>query len=108
MTGRLDAVVQAHAPDDYDERIRDLQFRLYQLLVTYHRLGHTAVILVEGWDAAGKGGLIRRMTSELDPRFVKVVPIAAPNEWERGQHYLERFWRHLPASGNWTVFDRTW
>jgi polyphosphate kinase 2 (PPK2 family) len=108
MTGRLDAVVQAHAPDDYDERIRDLQFRLYQLLVTYHRLGHTAVILVEGWDAAGKGGLIKRLSAELDPRFYEVVPVSAPNDHERRQHYLTRFWASLPEAGNWTVFDRSW
>jgi polyphosphate kinase 2 (PPK2 family) len=67
-----------------------------------------ALILVEGWDAAGKGGLIKRLTADLDPRFYEVATIAAPAGIERDQHYLQRFWAKLPHAGMWTIFDRTW
>jgi polyphosphate kinase 2 (PPK2 family) len=62
----------------------------------------------EGWDAAGKGGAIRRVTASLDARTSRVVPIAAPTDEERAQHYLWRFWRHLPRKGLVTIFDRSW
>ena len=106
--GRLDKLEQPGTPDDYEKLEKKLQYRLSQILIAYHRQGRAAVILLEGWDAAGKGGLIKRLTAELDPRFFEVVPISAPNEHERKQHYLTRFWAKLPESGNWTVFDRTW
>jgi polyphosphate kinase 2 (PPK2 family) len=66
------------------------------------------MLIFEGWDAAGKGGAIRRVTSALDPRAYRVVPIAAPTDEERAQHYLWRFWRHLPRAGRVTIFDRSW
>jgi len=69
----------------------------------------TSTILVfEGWDAAGKGGSIRRVTMALDPRRFRIVPIAAPTEEERAQPYLWRFWRHAPRIGRVTIFDRSW
>ena len=64
--------------------------------------------MFEGWDAAGKGGAIRRVTAALDARTSRVVPIAAPTDEERAQHYLWRFWRHLPRKGLVTIFDRSW
>jgi AMP-polyphosphate phosphotransferase len=64
--------------------------------------------LFEGWDAAGKGGAIRRVTSALDPRCYRVVPIAAPTDEERAHHYRWRFWRHLSRAGRVTIFDRSW
>jgi polyphosphate kinase 2 (PPK2 family) len=76
--------------------------------VATHRQGRRAVILIEGWDAAGKGGLIKRLTAELDPRFFEVVPIAAPSAVEKEQHWLQRFWKWLPEAGDWTIFDRSW
>ena len=106
--GRLNEVHHAHAPDDWQAVEKALQLRLFEILIAYHRQQRAAVVLLEGWDAAGKGGLIKRLTAELDPRFFKVVPIAAPNAAERRQHYLTRFWANLPEAGNWTVFDRTW
>lgn len=108
MSGRLGSVIHSRAPRDDKELLKQLQFQLYQLEIAYRRQGRTAVILLEGWDAAGKGGLIKRMTAELDPRYFKVIPIGAPNEMERRQHYLTRFWVHLPMLGNWTIFDRSW
>lgn len=106
--GWLDKVEHSRAPDNHDELEKQLQLRLFEILIAYHRQSRAAVILLEGWDAAGKGGLIKRLTAELDPRFFEVVPISAPNERERKQHYLTRFWAKLPEAGNWTVFDRTW
>ncbi len=108
MGGLLDAVEHPHAPDDWKDRERELTYRLSHILTTYHRQKLSAIIVVEGWDAAGKGGLIKRLTSELDPRFFEVVPIAAPNEMEREQHYLARFWAQFPAAGDWSIFDRSW
>ncbi len=68
----------------------------------------STLLVFEGWDAAGKGGAIRRITAALDARTVQVIPIAAPTDEERAQHYLWRFWRHLPRSGRVTIFDRSW
>src|SRR6185503_18583490 len=61
-----------------------------------------------GWDAAGKGGAVRRLTGALDARFCHVVPIAAPTEEERAQPYLWRYWRHVPRRGRVAIFDRSW
>jgi AMP-polyphosphate phosphotransferase len=82
-------------------RLRRLQFRLYEEQVPL-------LALFEGWDAAGKGGAIRRVTGALDARASRVVPIAAPTDEERAHHYLWRFWRHLPRQGLVTIFDRSW
>jgi polyphosphate kinase 2 (PPK2 family) len=67
-----------------------------------------ALVVLEGWDTAGKGGVVRRLGWALDPRSFKVHPIAAPDEHERAQHYLQRFWRRLPQQGQIVVFDRSW
>lgn len=67
-----------------------------------------AVLVLEGWDTAGKGGVVRRLGWALDPRSFKVHPIAAPDEHERAQHYLQRFWRGLPQNGQIVAFDRSW
>jgi len=66
------------------------------------------VLVFEGWDAAGKGGAIRRLTSTIDPRLYKVVSIAAPNDVEKKHHYLWRFWTRIPRAGYTTIFDRSW
>ncbi len=70
--------------------------------------GISTILVFEGWDAAGKGGAIRRLTGALDARSYQVIPIGAPNDEERAHHYLWRFWRHLPGGGRFTVFDRSW
>ncbi len=67
-----------------------------------------AVIVLEGWDTAGKGGIVRRLGWVLDPRSFKVHPISAPSSHERGKHYLQRFWEKLPEHGQIVVFDRSW
>lgn len=70
--------------------------------------GLSAILVFEGWDAAGKGGIIRRITPAMDARDYQIIPIAAPTEEERAHHYLWRFWRHLPRAGRVTIFDRSW
>jgi AMP-polyphosphate phosphotransferase len=91
-----------------ETEIAELQRRLAHIAAASLRARTRSVVLVEGPDAAGKGGLIRRMTAELDPRGVKVWPIGAPTAQERSQHYLQRFWARLPDCGVIAVFDRSW
>ncbi|HSC79526.1 MAG TPA: polyphosphate:AMP phosphotransferase [Chitinolyticbacter sp.] len=92
----------------YREQLERLQGRLNGL-TRQPGFGKLAVVAVfEGMDAAGKGGAIRRITAALDARRYRVVPIAAPTDEERAQPYLWRFWRHVPARGHLTVFDRSW
>ena len=94
--------------DDYDDELKRLQGRLNLLSREVRDKGISTVMVFEGWDAAGKGGAIRRMTRALDARQYKVVPIAAPTDEELARHSLWRFWRRLPRAGHVTVFDRSW
>jgi len=92
----------------YDEQLALLQSRLNGLSRD-PRMRHRSLVLVfEGMDAAGKGSTIRRITQALDARFYRVIPVAAPNENERAQPYLWRFWRYIPRHGHATLFDRSW
>lgn len=92
----------------YEERLETLQGRLNGLS-RHPRLQRLSLIVVfEGMDAAGKGSTIRRITQALDARFYRVVPVAAPNENERAQPYLWRFWRYIPRRAHATLFDRSW
>src|ERR1019366_281558 len=72
------------------------------------RLGPALSIVFEGWDAAGKGGAIKRLVAGLDPRHVRVQSYAAPTEREKRHHFLWRFWPNLPGAGGMAVFDRSW
>ena len=90
------------------KRLENYQGRLNLLHRKTSALGISAVVVFEGWDAAGKGGAVRRATAALDARAWQVIPIAAPTEEERAYHYLWRFWRHLPRAGVLTIFDRSW
>ena len=87
--------------DFYQEKIRRLGYLLY-------KKRKAVIIAYEGWDAAGKGGNIKRLTQTLDPRGYEVVPIASPTKDELNHNYLWRFWRKLPKDGHITIFDRTW
>jgi polyphosphate kinase 2 (PPK2 family) len=94
--------------DKYEKELEKLQGKL-NLLTRHADFGKIAVVAVfEGWDAAGKGGSIRRITGALDARLYHVVPVAAPTEEERAQPYLWRFWRHVPRLGRFALFDRSW
>jgi polyphosphate kinase 2 (PPK2 family) len=68
----------------------------------------STILVFEGWDAAGKGGSIRRITAALDARDYQVIQIAAPTDEEAAHNYLWRFWRHLPRAGRVTIYDRSW
>jgi polyphosphate kinase 2 (PPK2 family) len=94
--------------DTYEHRLKKLQNRLLDLQVHHLRTGGRAIIGLDGWDAAGKGGLIQRMVFGLEPRSLQVWRIGAPTAEEQGRHFLWRFWQRVPAPRNWAVFDRTW
>lgn len=93
---------------DYEPRLERRQHELKELSLAYRAHRRRGVVVFEGWDAAGKGGIIRRLGWPLDPRGFKVWPIAAPTPEEQGQPYLYRFWRRLPYPGQLVVFDRSW
>jgi polyphosphate kinase 2 (PPK2 family) len=93
---------------EYKKRLGVLQDRLHLLGYENHRHGKPVVMVFEGWDAAGKGGTIRRIAQALDPRVIVVWPIGAPEGEDKTHHYLYRFWRRLPPSGNFVIFDRSW
>jgi polyphosphate kinase 2 (PPK2 family) len=98
----------ADYPGDYDDDLAKLQKKLAHLSVANHIYGKAAIIVCEGWDAAGKGGAIQRLTAEVDPRSYEVWPIAAPSAEEKAHHYLWRFWKRLPGAGEIAIFDRSW
>jgi polyphosphate kinase 2 (PPK2 family) len=94
--------------EDYEDQLDKLQKRLFQLEHELYMARVPAVILYEGWDAAGKGGNIKRLTHGLDPRGYEVVPVGPPSAGEKAHHYLWRFWRDVPKAGHITIFDRSW
>ena len=94
--------------DEYEEQLDNLQQRAGQLQNRLFLARKPAVIVYQGWDAAGKGGNIKRMTAGLDPRGYEVVPVAAPTPEEKAQHFLWRFWRRVPKAGHVAIFDRSW
>src|SRR3954447_25192514 len=93
---------------DYEADLCALQERLTYALVAHVLHKKRSLIVCEGWDAAGKGGAIQRMTARLDPRAFHVWPIKAPTEEEKARHFLWRFWEKLPGAGSIAIFDRSW
>jgi len=93
---------------DYKTRMKELQARVAILHRQARQEGVPIALVFEGWDAAGKGGAIRRLARTLDARDYEVIPIAAPTDEEQAQHYLWRFWRQIPGRGRVTIFDRSW
>ena len=94
--------------EEYKKQLKKLQKRLAKLHSEIYLLRIPVVIGFEGWDAGGKGGAIKRLTSNLDPRGYRVNPTAAPNDIEKVHHYLWRFWNSVPKAGHIAIFDRTW
>jgi len=92
----------------YAKAFHQEQLRLHELQRRARAKGLSTVVVFEGWDAAGKGGAIRRLTFALNARDYRIVPVAAPTDEERAHHYLWRFWRHLGRAGRMTIFDRSW
>lgn len=94
--------------EEYKHELKKLQKKLGTLHNRLYRKRVPVIIAYEGWDAAGKGGNIKRITGALDPRGFEVHPIASPEPHEKARHYLWRFWTRLPKDGHIAIFDRTW
>lgn len=92
----------------FEARLVELQHQMELIQAAYINQGRKAIIAIEGWDAAGKGGLITRLVGPLDHRYTKVWSIGAPTRLEADHHYLWRFWQRLPGNREIAVFDRTW
>jgi AMP-polyphosphate phosphotransferase len=92
----------------YVREVTRRQIQLRELGYQVYLQKRPVVIVFEGWDAAGKGGTIKRITEKLDPRGYVVYPISSPHGEDRTRHYLYRFWRRLPECGQIAIFDRSW
>src|ERR1700741_1381090 len=106
----LEALDQNKSVDqeDYRVRLKEYQLRLLNLQRALLESRHNVVIVVEGPDAAGKGGAIKRLVEKLDPRTYRVYSIVKPTQEESRHHYLWRFWNKLPSYGEIAIFDRSW
>jgi polyphosphate:AMP phosphotransferase len=93
---------------EYHQQLKEYQARLNLLSRKALKKKVSTILVLEGPDAAGKGGAVRRVTAALDARNYQVIPIAAPTDEETARHYLWRFWRHLSRAGRVTLFDRSW
>ena len=98
---------------DYEELLVERQEQFLALRLRLggqigEKMGPPLLILFEGWDAAGKGGCIRRLTAPLDPRHFSVHQYQAPTDREKRHHFLWRFWPAVPGRGGMCIFDRTW
>ena len=107
VLGALD-LDQSYTKDEYNKLLKSLQAKVGKL--TRHAIEQniSTMMIFEGWDAAGKGGLIRRFIHTMDARHYQVIPIAATTDEESAHHYLWRFWRHIPRAGDITFYDRSW
>lgn len=101
LTRRLDRTA-------YVAEITRRQIQLRELGYQVYLQKRPVMIVFEGWDAAGKGGAIKRITEKIDPRGYVVYPISAPHGEDKTRHYLYRFWRRLPEKGQIAIFDRSW
>ena len=110
QAGVLSAVDLSQSLDRevYRLELAKQQGRLRKLSLEARKRGVGTVLAFEGWDAAGKGGVIRRITGALEAGDYRVISVAAPTEEERRYHYLWRFWRDIPPAGKVVIFDRTW
>ena len=95
-------------PEIYEQKLAEHTAELNRLTWEAARKNIPILLVFEGWDAAGKGGVIRRLATAIDAKLRRVVSIAAPTEAEKAQHYLWRFWRNVPAAGRVVIFDRSW
>lgn len=94
--------------DEYTTEFEKLTTEIDYLAWQCYEKEISSVFVFEGWDAAGKGGVIRRLIQALDAKLYRVIQIAAPTDEEKVQHYLWRFWRHIPRDGKITIYDRSW
>jgi len=94
--------------DTYKHELISNQVALTKLAFQVYLKKRPVIMVFEGWDAAGKGGVIKRLTEKMDPRGYVVYPIAAPQGDDKTHHYMWRFWRRLPETGQIAIFDRSW
>src|ERR1700724_4220083 len=94
--------------EDYRIKVKEYQLRLLNLQRALMETRHNLVVIVEGPDAAGKGGAIKRLVEKLDPRTFRVYSVVKPTQEEYSHHYLWRFWSKLPSYGQIAIFDRSW
>ncbi len=106
--GKVDLARRLDDEESYQRQLRKLQVAMLQLQQIFRVEGRRGIIVLEGWDAAGKDGAIRRMTEKLDLRWLRVCPIGKPTAEEQGRHFLWRFWQLLPPPGHLAIFDRSW
>ena len=108
--GRMqdDAKPEKMSGKEYEKKLEKLQVQLCHLQDWVRETGSRIVIVFEGRDTAGKGGLIRRLTERVSPRTFRVVALSAPTERERTKLYLQRYIEHFPAAGEIVIFDRSW
>ncbi|OMC09794.1 polyphosphate kinase 2 [Mycolicibacter nonchromogenicus] len=104
----FEAVARRLADDVYERELLRLQSEFVKLQQWVRETGTRIVVVFEGRDAAGKGGVIKRITEYLSPRTVRIAALPAPTERERGEWYFQRYVAHLPARGEITLFDRSW
>ncbi|MBM9589581.1 UDP-galactose-lipid carrier transferase [Leptospira sp. 201903075] len=98
---------QTLSPDEYQAKMKVLKNRIRELTFLSKSKDRPILLVFEGWDAAGKGGAIRRLTQEIDPRLFEVHNISAPSSEEIQHHYLWRFWNRIPKKGQIGIFDRS-
>ncbi|MFQ3670590.1 MAG: PPK2 family polyphosphate kinase [Verrucomicrobiia bacterium] len=108
LLSQLDLSKQIEKKEDYKDRLKELQLELLHYQRKLVEAGRSVLFVFEGPDAAGKGGVIRRLVEKLDPRTVRVYSIVKPTPEEYQHHYLWRFWNKLPKYGEMAVFDRSW
>lgn len=99
---------RSHTPDHYRDKMRAGHLRLLQLQHALKDTQRSVIVVVEGPDAAGKGGAIKRLVERLDPRHIRVYSTIKPSTEEYARHYLWRFWNKLPARTEMAIFDRSW
>jgi len=99
---------QSLTQEEYKSQVKQLQLDLLNMQLELHEKGIPVVVVIEGPDAAGKGGVIKRLTEKLDPRLMRVYSINKPTPEEFARHYLWRFWCKLPQRGHLAIYDRSW
>lgn len=99
---------KSHTPEHYRQKMKEGHLTLLQLQREVRESGRTVIVVIEGPDAAGKGGSIKRLVERLDPRHLRVYSTIKPTAEEYAHHYLWRFWNKLPARGEMAIFDRSW
>lgn len=107
VLGQAD-LTHSYTKEEYQKKLNKLQSKIERLHGEVYQKRIPVVLALEGWDAGGKGGAIKRLTEKMDPRGFVVYPTAAPNDIERAHHYLWRFWKDMPKAGHIAIFDRTW